>query len=258
MRITPTLCAAAALCVSSMALAGSPFDGSWRLNQAKSQIASDTLSFTDGGDGTLKYADNSESFSFKPDGSPFTSPSGTQRTFRRNTDGTYTSTATLRGVPLGRVTWNVSADGKTLMTEVRGTKPNGDWFDDTETYVRSSPGTGLVGAWKSTQVKLSSPNTITFLTNGEDLTLTVSAIKATCHGKWDGKDYPATGPTIPDGLTVSLTTEGPDGFKLVQKLKGKALDVSHFRIASDGKSMTAKGTDGEGKEPYTEVFDKQS
>jgi hypothetical protein len=44
--------------------------------------------------------------------------------------------------------------------------------------------------------------------------------------------------------------------KLVEKLKGKAVDISEFRVAADGKSMTNNGTDGQGKEPYTEVYEK--
>jgi len=34
--------------------------------------------------------------------------------------------------------------------------------------------------------------------------------------------------------------------------------IAHYQVAADGKSMTLKGTNGLGKEPFTEVFDKQS
>ena len=67
---------------------------------------------------------------------------------------------------------------------------------------------------------------MTLQSNGDEITLTLSAIKAACHAKWDGKDYPATGPTVPDGITLALSKSGPNSFKLVQKSKGKVLGVS--------------------------------
>jgi hypothetical protein len=236
--------------------ADSPFDGTWKLNTAKSQLAGETMSFSDGGSGTLKYADSDQSYSFKPDGSPFTTPLGVERTFKKNGDGTYTTTNKKSGFLINTSTWKISADGNSIAIDSRGTKPNGDTFENVTTYVRTSPGTDLIGAWKSTDVKLSSPNSITLQSNGQDLDLAISAVKATCHAKWDGKDYPATGPTVADNITLAVTRTGPDSFKLVEKAKGKVLAIIKYQVANNGKVMTANGTNGEGKEPFTEVWEK--
>lgn len=253
-----TLFAPITLCMAAAVLADTPaVDGTWHLNAARSQLAGDTLTFADGGDGTLKYSDSDQSYSFKPDGGTFTTPLGQERTFKQNDERTYTSTTKNHGLLLRTTTWKLAADGNTLMVVSKGTKPNGDAFEISEKYVRTSPGTGLVGGWKGTVVKLSSPNALTFHTSGDEVSIDISAIQATWRGKWDGKDYPASGPTAPDGLTVALTRTGPNSFRLVQKVKGKILDIVRFRIGSDGKTMIARGTDGEGKEPYTEVYEKQ-
>jgi hypothetical protein len=246
-----------ALFTCSIAWADSPFDGIWQLNAAKSQLAGDTMSFEDAGGGTLKFTDSDQSYSFKPDGSSFTTPLGTERTFQKTGEG-YTTTNKKKGLLISTGTWKLSGDGNTLVVESKGTKPNGDTFDNMTTYVRTAPGTGLIGSWKSTKVKLSNPNSLTVQSNGDEVTLSLSAIKATCHAKWDGKDYPATGPTVPDGITLALSKSGPDSFKLVQKSKGKVLTIIHYHVAADGKTMTTKGTNGEGKEPFTEVYEKQS
>jgi hypothetical protein len=253
------LLAGVALLLSWPALADSPFDGTWKLNAGKSHLEGDTMSYADAGAGSLKYTDSDQSYTFKPDGSSFTTPFGTERTFTKTGDDSYTATSKKGGVLLRTTTIKVSSDGKTLSEESKGTKPNGDNFDDTFTYVRTSPGTGLIGSWKSTEVKLSSPNSFTIQSDGTDgVTLSLSAIKATCQAKWDGKDYPASGPTVPDGLTLAVSKTGASSFKLVQKVKGKVLVIAHYRLAPDGKTLTEKGTNGLGKEPYTEVFDKQS
>jgi len=247
-----------ALFTCSAALADSPFDGTWQLDTAKSHLTGDTMAFEDGGNGSLKYTDSDQTYTFKPDGSSFTTPLGQERTMQKSGDNVYTSTAKLHGTLLRTTTWTLSSDGKKLVLESKGTKPNGDSFDDVTTYKRTSAGTGLVGGWKSTQVKLSSPNAITIQTAGNDVTLTISAVKATVHAKWDGKDYPASGPTVADGITLALTKTGPNSFKLVEKAKTKVLAIVHYRAASDGKTLTTKGTNGEGKEPFSEVFTKQS
>jgi hypothetical protein len=212
----------------------------------------------DAGGGSIKYTDSDQSYTFKPDGSSFTTPTGSDRTFSKNADGTYTATVKLHGALLRTNTWTPSSDGKTMTIESKGTKPNGDNFDDTTTFVRTADGSGIIGGWKSTKVKLSTPNSIKIETNGDDVTLTIVATKATAQAKWDGKDYAATGPTVPDGITLALTKTGPASFKLVQKSKGKVLVTLRYHVAADGKSMTTRGVNGAGKEPFTEVWEKAS
>ena len=247
-----------ACCVCSAALANSPFDGTWHLNTAKSQLAGDTMTFEDAGGGSLKYTDSAQSYTFKPEGGAFTTPMGVERTFKKNGDGTYTSTSRRNRMLLNTSTWKLSADGNTVVIESKGTKPNGDTFHNVTTYVRTSAGTGLVGGWKSTVVKLSSPNTLTLQTDGDNITLTISAIKATCQAKWDGKDYPATGPTVSEGLTLALTKNGANSFKLVQKFKSKVLVTIRYKVGADGKTMIARGVNGEGKEPFSQVWERRS
>jgi hypothetical protein len=142
--------------------------------------------------------------------------------------------------------------------ESKGTKPNGDTFDNVTTYTRTSAGSGLVGGWKSTAVKLSSPNAVTIQSAGDEVTLTLAAIKASCQAKWDGKDYPASGPTVAQGLTLALSKTGANSFKLVEKFKSKVLVTIRYHVSADGKTMTAHGVNGEGKEPFSEVFEKAS
>jgi hypothetical protein len=259
MKTRSALIAGAALLLSLPAFADSPFDGTWKLNTGKSHLEGDSMSYTDAGSGTLKYKDSDQTYTFKTDGSSFTTPLGLERTFLKTGDDSYTAVSKKGGVVLRTTTIKVSSDGKTLSEESKGTKPNGDNFDDQFTYVRTSPGTGLIGTWKSTEVKLSSPNSLTIQTDGSDgVTLQLSAIKATCQAKWDGKDYPTTGPTVPDGLTLAVSKVGASGFKLVQKVKGKVILIAHYRLAADAKTLTMKGTNGLGTEPFTEVFEKQS
>lgn len=259
MKSASVLLPSLALLCASAAVAGSPFDGTWILDTGKSKLAGDTLSYSDAGDGMLKYTDSDSTYTFKTDGTAFTTPMGAERTFTKIGDDSYTATTKRGGTLLATTTLTVSADGKTLVEEAKGTKPNGDGFDNHFTYAKTSAGTGLIGSWKSTKIDLSTPNTFTVQSDDAGgVTLTISDIKATCAAQWNGKPFPATGPTVPEGLTLSVTKTSAHSFQLVQKFKGKTLIIAKYRLAADGKSMTEKGTNGKGQEPFTEVWEKKT
>lgn len=65
-------------------------------------------------------------------------------------------------------TSKLSADGKTMNIESKGTKPNGEKFDVTSVYVRIAGQSGLLGTWKSKEVKLSSPAVLEMKLSGAD------------------------------------------------------------------------------------------
>ena len=50
--------------------------------------------------------------------------------------------------------WKLSPDEKTLSVTSSGVKPDGDLYTDAEVYERTAGTSGLVGSWKSSQVKL--------------------------------------------------------------------------------------------------------
>ena len=93
---------------------------------------------------------------------------------------------------------------------------------------------GLMGAWKSTDVKLSSPDEFSIEESGlDELVLKVPAMKVTCELTPDGKEVAVEGPDIPSGLRISLTRTGPYTFKLVQKLNGSVISTAVYTVAED-------------------------
>ena len=115
-----------------------------------------------------------------------------------------------------------------------GVKANGDLYTDTAEYVRTAGTSGLMGAWKSTEVKLSSPNEFSIQESGLDrLILKIPALKATCEVTSDGKEVAVEGPDIPTGLRLSLTRTGPYSFRLVQKMNGTVISSSVYTVSED-------------------------
>ena len=121
--------------------------------------------------------------------------------------------------------WKLSSDGKTLTVTTSGVKANGDLYTNTAEYVRTAGTGGLMGTWKSTAVKLSSPNELTIQAIGLDgLVLKIPALKATAQTNFDGKEVAVEGPDVPTGLRLSLTRTGPYKFRIVEKLNGNVVD----------------------------------
>jgi hypothetical protein len=162
------------------------------------------------------------------------------------------------GKILSTETWKLSADGKMLTLNSKGAKPSGDAFDDSRIYQRVSGATGLPGAWKSTKVQISSP-TILRITEFESdgLTLAYPDFEATGSARFDGKDYPITGPTVPPGVTFSLRRTSPRACQMIEKEKGKPLFTVQYTVPADGKTLTEVGTPADASESTTAVYERQ-
>jgi hypothetical protein len=135
-------------------------------------------------------------------------------------------------------------------------KADGDLYTNSAEYARTDGTTGLMGSWKSTAVKLSSPNELTIKEIGLDkLLLKIPALKASCELNFDGQETAVDGPDIPTGLRLSLKRTGPYSFSLVRKLNGSTVSSSVYTVSDDGKTMTeVGGTPGDS--PSTVVWEK--
>jgi len=246
------------LAAGTLAAAESPFDGTWKLNQAKSNLTGDTMTFTDEGGGTIRHSFLGLSNTFKTDGKSYPTALGNTAVWKQLDASTWQVTYTKGERVINVDTMKVSADGKTLNIQSKGPKPSGGSFDDTIVYVRTSGQSGLIGTWKSKDVKLSAPGLLEIKTSGADgITLKNPEYQASCDARFDGKDYPLMGPTVPEAVTLSFTRTGPNTFTMLSKLKGKDVVTEKYTVSADGKTLTNVSTPVAVNEPQTFVFDKQ-
>jgi hypothetical protein len=247
-----------ALIAASAAAADNPFLGTWKLNPAKSKFTGTTTTFEQTPDGEIRMSQGALSYTFKTDGKEYDTPIGRKATWTQSDDRTWTTTTKQDGKVIVMTTRSLSPDGKTMTVVSKGTKPNGQAFEDTTVLQRVSGQSGLIGKWRSKEVKVGSPNTYSFEANGDDgMTLKIIDLNASCAAKFDGKDYPATGPTIPPNLTLALERKGSRSFELTQKQNGKPLFREAFTVSADGKTMTSKGAPVGVNEQTTAVYDRQ-
>jgi hypothetical protein len=240
------------------AVAQTPFAGTWKLNQEKSQLAGDTMKFGPAKESAIELVAGGVTYSFRTDGNNYAMPSGDVAIWRQTAPDSWTTEYRTRaGKLLSSDRWKLSADGKGLAVISSGVKANGDLYTDTVDYVRTDGTDGLLGGWKSTTVKLSSPSEIVIQESGLDaLLFKIPAMRASFRGTLDGKEVPVAGPDVPTGLRISLSRTGPYGLQLVQKLNGNTVSSQVYTVAGDGKTMTEVGG-APGDPPATLTWEKQ-
>jgi hypothetical protein len=253
-----------AMCVVVCAFAGgltaaeNPFAGTWKLNPAKSKFTGDTMKFEKTPSGAIRWSGSGLTYTFNSDGKEYEGPFGEVVVWKQIDDHTWETTFQRKGILLSTDTSRLSPDGKTLTVVSKGTKPNGETFQDTVVYERIAGDRGLLGGWKDQKVKISSPGTILFKPSGEDgLVFTSVGYKATYEAKFDGKDYPVTGPTVPAGIMVALKRTGPRSFEVLTKQGGKPLFRETLTVSQDGRTLTDVGSAIAVNEPFTAVYDRQ-
>ena len=255
MKITVAALASLAL-ASSPVFAQSPFDGTWALNQQKSNLTGQTMTIEDAGDGAIKFVNPNFSYTVKTDGTKTETPNGAVIAIQKQADGSYHETAWRDGMELSQSDWKLSDGDKTLTIRDYGKRPNGDAFDDTVTYTRASGSKGLAGEWKTSSVKLGNPQTYTIKIVGDQMAWDIPALKATWKGKTDGTESRPMGPTVPESLTLAVKQQGPRTISMTQKLKGKTVFTGTYTVSADGKTMTVEGKNAKG-ETTNAVWERQ-
>ena len=205
-----------------LSAANNPFVGNWKLNPEKSHFTGDSMTYSRAGAGEMKYSGGGLSYTFKTDGKERSGLMGEMVTWKKIDDHTWEVTHKTKGNVTSKNTLKLSEDGKTLDITVDGKRVNGETYQEKDVYERIAAGTGIIGSWRSTKVQISSPDAMELKDyEGNGITFSEPAENFTASGKFDGKEYPATGPTVPDGAMGKLRRTGPMSFELVETYKGK-------------------------------------
>jgi hypothetical protein len=252
------LCLFASVFTVALAAAQDPFAGTWKLNQSKSKFTGEIVKYEKKASGAMLESSGGIDFEFKIDGSDYPHPLGGTVSYKQENDRTWVSVYKLKGKELETTRLTLSADGHTMTATATGTRPNGEPFKNVFTGQRIAGGPGLPGTWKSTEVKISSPGTFQIAAPGPNaLTLSSPEDQFLCRAQLDGKDYPSTGPTVPEGFTMSLKRIGPREIEYVEKYKGKPIEEGKMTVSADGRTLTDESWPvGMKQETVTAVYEK--
>lgn len=255
-RMLCCACAAIALAAIPCVASGSSWDGTWKLNVAKSKMTGQTVKITQNGN-MYTLDSGSFKFNFACDGKNYNIlPDRTLSCTGRG--GSYTLVEKVNGKLYATVKREISADGKTLTDVTNGKRPDGTSFTNHETDTRVGSGSGMAGTWKETAIKSSAAGVFMLKVNGDVLHYENPAYKETSDAKLDGTPAPIKGQDVPAGLTTWNKSEGQNKVESAVLLNGKELGRDIMTLSADGKTITdVSWTPGKESEKQTYVYDRQ-
>ena len=235
-----------------------PYVGTWKLNPAKSNFGETTVTYEQLAGGQMKLTADGQSYAFGTDGKAYPTPWGSTAEWKAVDASTWEVTNKANAKVVGTATLKLAADGKTLTVDGKNIKANGETSNDVAVYERLSGGPGLAGKWKTKNLKIGAPGTMSISPSGTDgLTLTFVEEKGTCSAKFDGKDYPASGPTWPPGWMCAIARNGATALDLTWKRDGKVMFKETLTPSADGKTLTDVSGAPTTTEKVTAVYDRQ-
>jgi hypothetical protein len=258
MRFASLFIVVAAIGALSLMAADPEYVGKWKFNPSKSNFSESTVTYEQNSAGEIKRTADGQSYTFKADGKDYPTATGNTVSWKAIDANSYNYSGKTNGKPTFIGVVSISADGKTLTFDGKLIKADGTSSHGSEIFQRVSGGLGLSGTWKAKNLNMSDPGVLEIALKGTDgLTFSWIDQKEVCDAKFDGKDYPDSGPQMPAGSTCAVTKGAAGSLDATWKKDGKVLGKSTFTVSSDGKTMTETGTTPGTTEKTKAAYDRQ-
>jgi hypothetical protein len=235
----------AALLVPAMAMAQSPFDGTWKfdLSTAKFSEKLDVILLQDG---MYHCTTCVPAIEVKADGKDQKlsgNPYYDTMSIKVVDDHTIEETDKKNGKTVATSKTWLSADGNTMTTEFTDSSAtSGAPVTGKGEATRAAKGPAgshaISGSWKAAKMDAMSDNamTITYKVSGDSLSMS-SPTGQSYTAKLDGTDSPYKGD--PGTTSVSVKRVDKNTMEETDKRDGKVISVGRLTVSADGKTMTA-------------------
>lgn len=236
--------------------ADDPFVGDWRLNPSRSKLTdvmkveslgANTYAFNFGGGPETVVLDGTDQPGHYGTTLSVAAQGDTWKVIRKK-DGRIQISSL----------WTLSDGGGTLTDHFTGFNANGSSYDLNYVYKRKGAGSGFTGEWVSTRETV---NSVVLLQvrpyDDGGLSFIEPAAGITRDVRFDGKDYPNSGPNAPSGSTSSIRRLSTHALQMTCKVNGKSLYTQHIELSSDLKTLTVTRLIVGESEPNIRVFERQ-
>jgi hypothetical protein len=125
-------------------------------------------------------------------------------------------------------------------------------------YDRTAGTEGFAGTWESDSLQVNSVFEFQIEPYEEDgLAFISPADQTTKNIKFDGKDYPGSGPSLPKGYTTSGHRVSALTIQLTDKVAGKIVDTRQEDLSPDLKTLTLTVHTMNHNKPNILVFERE-
>ena len=219
------------------ALAGSPWDGTWKLDRSKSHLTGGTVTLSRAGNGRWKYNDGTVSYEFGLDGKPVKTFG--DETMSATGDGDHVLDLVFKAKGTeSRMHMELSADGNTITEHGSGTRPDGSKAEENGAMERVGKGSGFAGTWKSTKSESNAGVSFVLAIEGDHIKWDWPTYKRTVDGKMDGSPLPVTGAAATPGMLFSVRKVSATRLSYNVKGEGKVLAEGTLVLSPDGRTLT--------------------
>jgi hypothetical protein len=247
----------ASVAFASLLSGASPLVGKWKFNSAKSKMTGPSDTVASAGPNTWKFTYGAFSWTVKADGTDQATPFGNTVALKVLSPTAWQFTTKVNGKLMSTDLWELSADGNAMTRSAKGKHENGEGFSDVTRFKRTAGAKGFQGTWQSIDFKGTPPVVDVEAYAGDGVTVLVPADNKKFSVKFDGKEYPVTGPRIPPGMTISAKLENPRKAVAHTMMNGKAFDTETWEVSADGKVFTYTEKDEGQPNAIVGIYDRQ-
>lgn len=244
-------------CQASMSLSNN-WNGTWKLDPAKSHVYGPTLRISRSPDGVFHNSGRIGSANFDCDGKEHrVSESLTISCTQRNSD--YLEILGFKnGSKVSTAHWKLSNNENSLTIQGTMFQPDGSAKSKEAHYIRTSGLTGFVGGWRNVEPFKGLPSILQTSIRNNALHLSYPESGTHVDALIDGASAAVHTPMFPSGATIVLSERGPQVLILTTELKGQAVYIEDWQISANGRSLTQSSWfESKPNEKYVLVYVKQ-
>lgn len=226
------------IAISSCNSVSPAWNGTWKLNVAKSTMPGPDFSINITPTGEFHTDNGTYTDKFRCDGKDYPTSVGHYVSCVQPNSHTLDTTSKANGTKAQVAHLELSLDQKTLTItsiKIQSSDPN---KSQTTVYVHTAGSAGFGGAWKNPGRLESHPQQMV-------LTLSESSIRVAFPEKqqytdfhFDGTNGVVHGATPPPGVTTAMTPMGPRTFVISTKSEGRVTNQGSLVLSADGKTVT--------------------
>jgi len=235
-RILPV--AAVALAIAGCRGPSPDWNGTWKLDPARSNIPDWIFSVSITPDGMYHSGSGGPTANFRCDGKGYPAPDALTAFCTQKNSSDLEITDFRNGSKIHTAHWELSLDGKALKIDWTTFYPDGPVESKEFRYTRISGSAGFAGKWRNLN-PLDGQAPIWQLNMGSNaLHYTIPEREIHVDAFLDGTDAAMQGPFVFPGETIALRESGPRELNSARKRNGRVVSVGYWRLSEDGRSLT--------------------
>lgn len=234
LEILPAVCLATSMASSAQ----SPFIGQWTFDSSRSRTPDEMKVQSQGGNKyTFDFGGGAETII--ANGSDQPGLYGTLLSAKAEAPDTWIIERKKDGRLMLRATWKLSGDGSTLTDYYREFETDGSTVSMDYVYQRAGGGSGFAADWQSIKETRNTPLLMEVKAyEGDGLSFTTRAEQRTQNVKFDGKDYPDSGPNARQGASTSALRVDEHHLVITHKFNEKVTGTEDVGLSADLKTLT--------------------